>query len=95
MRHQDPLDALTAFYERQPIGPSAAIGEALKRHLANECAEPNLRPLVTSFGRFLPVAAAVMLGMLTPSTSQQELKKLSDQIEAYQLASAALAEPKL
>lgn len=86
---RDPLDALGAFYAGQPSGTTHSFDERVADALESECQEVDLTPVVSGLRKALPAAAAIVLGVLTPRISSQDVERLANGVDRAQLESAS------
>lgn len=84
---RDPLEALEGFYGSQPRMGSESFEKSLRSSLEAECAEIDFEPAVTGLRRTLPIAAAIVFGMLTTRASESDVRQLATQIEQAQASS--------
>ncbi len=84
---QDPLELLNLHYEEQTRQGSSRFENELKASLEAECAEVDFEPVVTGLRKTLPIAAAMVFGLLTTKASQSDVKQLAAQIERNQASS--------
>lgn len=84
---RDPLEALDEFYGRQARVGSERFESSIQATLDAECAEIDFEPAVTGLRRTLPIAAAIVFGMLTTRVSESVVRQLATQIEQAQASS--------
>jgi len=86
---RDPLEALESFYANQAPATSRGFDGRVADALASECAEVDLTPAMNGLRKALPAAAAIVLGVLTPRISSQDVQRLANQVDQAQLESAS------
>lgn len=84
---RDPLEALEGFYGSQPRVGSEKFESSIHSALDAECAEIDFEPAVTGLRRTLPLAAAVVFGLLTTRCSESDVRQLATQVEQTQASS--------
>ncbi len=84
---RDPLDILGRHYAEQPRQGSSEFEAQIQAALEAECAEMDFEPVVTAMRKTLPVAAAMVLGVLSTRASQSDVSRLAAQIEQTQASS--------
>lgn len=84
---RDPLEALECFYGSQPRVGSERFESSVQVALDAECVEIDFEPAVTGLRRTLPIAAAIVFGMLTTRASESDVRQLAAQIEQAQASS--------
>jgi hypothetical protein len=91
MRH-DPFEALERHYAGQSFGPSSAFQERIESALRAEMEPINLEPAIAGLRRGVPIAATILLGVLTPRFTASDVRALADKVERAQAASSVQTE---
>jgi hypothetical protein len=90
--NRNPLEALEQHFALQDPGPSHAFQERIETALQAEIAPINLEPAIAGLRRGLPVAAAILFGVLTPRITASDVQDLAEKVEQAQAASSVQTE---
>ena len=85
--NRDPLRALESYYSGQSRVARARFEQAVEASLQAEMQEVDFAPVVSAFRKTLPVAAAILFGVLTPRVSRSDVENLAAKIEQSQASS--------
>lgn len=89
---RDPMEALDQHFSLQSAMSSTAFNERLSSALQAEMEPINLEPAIVGLRRGLPIAATILLGVLTPRVTASDVRDLADKIERAQVASSVQTE---
>lgn len=89
---RDPMLALESYYANQDARPGMS---SLEESLRMECQEVDFVPVVSGLRKTLPVAAAIVFGVLTPGVSQSDVDELANRIHKAQIEGASSVQAEL
>lgn len=86
---RDAFVALENHFAGQRMAPSEAFREQVQVRLNSEVGDLDITPVVSGARRFLPAAALLVLGVLSPKAGPDHVRRISEFVDEQRASSVS------